>query len=90
MTLVVDQVGDALDQARLVHLVRNLGDDDRLLVLGDVFDGGPGAHHEAAAAGPVGLEDSGAAVNDAGGREVGALDEFQNFRQLRAAGYSPA
>ena len=44
---------------------------------------GLGAHHEAAAAGAVGLEDSGAAVNDSGGREVGALHEFQNFGELR-------
>jgi hypothetical protein len=27
--------GDLLDQPRLVHLVRNLGDDDRLAVLAD-------------------------------------------------------
>ena len=74
----------------LIHLIRNLGDDDRLLVFGDVLDGGACAHHEAAAAGAVGFEDSGAAVNDAAGREVGALHEFQNFRQLRVRDYSPA
>ena len=39
----------------LVDLVRNLGDDDRLPALGDVFDGALGAHQEAAAAGLVGL-----------------------------------
>ena len=56
--LVVDQFRDALDQPRFVHLVGNFGDDDRLAVFGDVLDAGLGAHHEAAAAGPVGFEDS--------------------------------
>ncbi len=45
--LVVHQIGDALDQTRLVHLVWNLGDDDGLPVFVDVLDGGAGAHHEA-------------------------------------------
>ena len=83
MVCLIDQVGDALDQARLIHLIRNLGDDDRLLVLGDVLDGGARAHHETAAAGTVRLKDSGAAVNDTRGWKVGSLHEFQNFRQLR-------
>ena len=82
--LVVDQVGDALDQACLIHLVRNLGDDDRLLVLVDVFDGGPGAHHETAAASAVRLEDSGATVNDGRRRKIRSLHKFQNLRQLRS------
>ena len=30
MIFIVDQFGDALDQPGLVHLVRNLGDDDGL------------------------------------------------------------
>ena len=55
--LVVDQLGDALDELGLVHLVGNLGDDDRLLFLGQVFQGRPGAHQEAAAAGLVGLRE---------------------------------
>jgi len=40
--LVVNEIGDALHQACLVHLVRNLGDDDGLLFFREVFDGGPG------------------------------------------------
>ncbi len=56
---VVDQLRDALDQARLVYLIRNLGDDDRLAVFGEILNGGAGAHHETAAAGFVGFEDSG-------------------------------
>ena len=88
--LVVDQIGDALDQAGLVHLEGDLGDDDGLFVLGDVLDGGAGAHHEAAAAGLVGVDDSGAAVDDAGGREIGALDELQNLGQRGVRDCSPA
>ena len=76
--LVVHQFGDALDQLRLVHLVGNLGDDDRVFVLGDVLDGGLGAHHEAAAAGAIGLGDAAAPVDEAAGREVGALHELQH------------
>ncbi len=53
--LFVDQLGDALDELGLVHLVGNLGDDDGLLFLGQVLGGHAGAHHEAAAAGLVGL-----------------------------------
>ena len=34
---VVDQLGDALDELGLVYLVRNLGDNDGLLFLGQVF-----------------------------------------------------
>ena len=39
--LVVDQLRDALDQARLVHLVRNFGDDDGLAVFVESFDARP-------------------------------------------------
>ena len=67
----------------LVHLIRNFGDDDGLAIFADVLDRGIGAHHEAAAAGAVGFENSRAAVNDAGGREVGALHELQNLGELR-------
>src|ERR1700733_10819594 len=76
---VVDQLRDALDQTRFVYLIGDLGDDDGLAVFGNVLDGGFGAHHEAAAAGAVGFEDSGASVDYAGCGEVWALDEFQDF-----------
>ena len=36
--LVAHQLGDAFDHARLVHLIGNLGDDDRFAVLADLFD----------------------------------------------------
>ncbi len=56
--LVVHQLRDALDQARLVDLVRNFGDDDGLAVFVESFDAGLGAHHEASAAVLVGIHDS--------------------------------
>ena len=59
MILSFTSCGDALDQAGLVDLVGNFGDDDGLAVFVEGFDGGFGAHHEAAAAGSVGFEDSG-------------------------------
>ena len=38
--LVVDQLGDALDELGFVDLVGDLGDDDRLFFLGQGFEGG--------------------------------------------------
>ena len=80
--LVVHQLRDALDQARLVDLIGNFGDDDGLAVFVESFDAGLGAHDEASAAVLVGIHDSAAAVNDSGSREIGALHEFQNFGEL--------
>ena len=75
------QLGDRLDQVRLVDLVGDLGDDDlrparRLLLL----DHGPRAHDDAAAAGLVGLLDALAAVDVPAGREVRALDHLPELR----------
>ena len=67
---------DALDQAGLIHLIRNFSDDDGLAIFGDVFDGGLGAHHEAAAASAISFENSSAAVDDAGGWEIWSLNKF--------------
>ena len=74
----VHQVGDALDELRLVDLVGDLGDDDRLLVLGKSFDGGAGTHEEAAAACFVGLGNAAATVEKSSGGEVGALHVLEN------------
>ena len=65
----------------LVHLIRNLGDDDGFAVFAESFNRSPGAHHEAAAAVRVGFENSAAAVDDGGGGEVGAFHDLQNLRQ---------
>ena len=58
MILSFTSCGDALDQAGFVYLIGNFGDDDGLAVFVESFDGGFGAHHEAAAAVLVGFEDS--------------------------------
>jgi len=49
--LLVHQFGDALDHARLVHLVGNLGDDDGFAFLADGLERDLAAHHDRAAAG---------------------------------------
>ncbi len=79
--LVIDQLGDALDEVRLVDLVRNLGDDDRFLVLRQVLDRSLGAHQEAAAPGAIGLHDAAAAMDEAAGGKVGALHELHDVGQ---------
>ena len=48
--LVLNQLGDVLDQAGFVHLVGKLGDDDVLAILAALLDGGLGAHLEGTAA----------------------------------------
>jgi hypothetical protein len=86
---LVAQIGDALDllvahqladldqQVGLVHLVRQLVDDDRLLAaaLVEVLDVAGGAHHHAAAARAVAVAHAREAVDDAGSRKVGRLDD---------------
>jgi hypothetical protein len=47
-----------LDQARLVDLIGNLGDDDGFAVLADFLDHGAGAHDDRAAAGVIGCADA--------------------------------
>src|SRR5690606_41316352 len=70
--LFLDQLGDALDQLGLVYLVRQLVDDDLLPAadLVDILDLAAGTHVNAATAGAVGLDDTGTAIDDAGGGEV--------------------
>ncbi len=80
--LAAHQLGDALDQARLVHLVRQLGDDDGLAAGVVVFlDLGLGADDDAAAAGRVGGVDFAGAVDDAGRREVRARHDAPSARR---------
>ena len=88
--LVLDQLGDLLEQARLVDLVRQLGDDDRRPVALDLLERDLGAHHDPAAAVGVHLADGVDRLPLAGqrvalpleaedrppGREVRALDEL--------------
>ncbi len=78
--LFAHQLGDALDEARLVHLERNLGDDDALaLALLGNFDFGAGTHHDGAAAGLVRLANAFTARNQTGGGKVRAGHELHQL-----------
>ena len=55
--LVLDEVGDLLEQRGLVHLVRQLGDDDRRAVLAGLLERDLRAHDDPAAAVGVHLAD---------------------------------
>ncbi len=52
--LVSPKLADAFDHRRLVHLVGNLGDDDRLAVAAQRLDLDLAAHHDRAAAQVIG------------------------------------
>src|SRR5262249_3003309 len=69
---LADQFGDALDHRFLVHLIGNLGDDDRFAVPAQRFHLDPAAHYDRAAAEVIGGTDALAAENDAAGREIGS------------------
>ncbi len=75
--LLAHQVGDLLDEPRLVHLVGNLRDDDALTValLGGL-DLRAGTDGDLPAARLVGADDALAAGDDAGGGEVRPGDEL--------------
>ncbi len=79
--LVVHQLRDALHQTSLVDLVGNFGDDDGFAILVESFNARLGAHDEAAASRFVGVHDSRPTMNDAGGREIRSLHEFQKLRE---------
>ena len=79
--LFIDQFGNALDEPGFVDLIRNLGDDDRLFFLGQIFRGHLGAHHEASAACFVCLGDARFSVEEAARGEVGTLHVLQYFDQ---------
>ena len=68
--LLAHQFGDALDHGRLVHLVGNFGDDDRLAILADGVDRHLAAHHDRAAAEVIGGADALVAEDDAAGRKI--------------------
>ena len=86
--LVVDQVGDPLEQQPLVDLVGKLVDDDRAAVAAvDFLEVRLRAHDHAATAGAVALAHALDAVDDAGGGKVGRRDELD---QLVDRGLGPA
>src|SRR5699024_9905141 len=70
--LVLDEVGDGLDQAGLVDHIGDLGDEDLIAAVFLFHDLGAAAQGDLAAAGGVGGPDAGPAHDDAAGGEVGA------------------
>src|SRR3546814_7718439 len=72
--LLLDQVGDLLDQPRLVYLVRDLGDADRLAAVVGHLDVGARPHAPPAAAGEVVQVDAADAVDAPGGGALRARD----------------
>jgi len=76
--LVLDQLGDLLNQRTLVDRIGNFGDDD---LLDTVFfnDIGLGADFDAAAPGLIELAQRIAAADDCAGREVGSGQMFHQF-----------
>src|SRR5690606_25824268 len=68
--LFTDQFGNALDHRCLVHLVGDLGDDDRLALLADRLEGDLPAHDDRAAARMIGAANTRTSQNDAAGREI--------------------
>ena len=81
--LVVNQLGDALDQGRLVGLVGQFGDDHRIAVGASLalhgFNRRHAAHRHRAPAGGVGLADAAPTQDLAAGGEVGAGDDRQQL-----------
>src|SRR5207344_1609120 len=78
--LVANELADAREQGRLVYLVGNLVDDDRLAIAAlQVLDVRARTDDDASAAGAVALAHALGAEDDAGGREVrrrNVLDEL--------------
>ena len=75
--LLVDEIGDLLDHARvaaLLHPVGQLAHDDRGLAAAQFLDVSAGPHDDSTAARAVRLADPLAADDDPARREVGALD----------------
>src|SRR6266853_96865 len=77
------QLGDALDQARLVDLIRNFGDDDVLAVFTHVFYRGLGAHGETAAPGLVRRDDAFTPGNVPGSRKIRPRHQLHDFLECR-------
>src|SRR5260221_4893811 len=77
--LLAHAFGDALDHARLVDLIGNLGDDDGFALLAQLLDMSAAAHDHRAAAELVGGLDADATEDDAAGREVRPGDELHQL-----------
>jgi len=75
-------------QPRLVHLVRQFGDNDGLTAAARFidFDFGAGTHVDATAAGKIGLADAARAVDEGGGRKVRARHEAHQIDDAEFGG----
>ena len=79
--LAAHEVRDALEQPRLVDLIRQLGDDDRLAAGGvDFLDVGLGPDQEPAPTRGVSVVDLARAVDDPGRRKIRARHMLHEFR----------
>ena len=79
---LLDQLGNFLQQARLVYLVGQLGDDNALLARLVFFVMGPRAQVNLALAAAVGFTNSARAVDIAGGREIGPRNTLHQLFDL--------
>ena len=77
--LLANELRDALDQRRLVDLIGDLADDQRLAVLAQLFDRDLGAHDDRAAAGCIRGADAGSSEDGSASREIGPGDQLQQF-----------
>src|SRR6185295_9700213 len=69
--LFANELADPPEEIRLVDLIRDLVDDDRLpIALVEILDMGPRANDDAAAAGPIALAHAFEAIDDAARGEV--------------------
>ena len=80
--LVLDKIGDRLDQAGLVDHIGDLGDQDLIAAVLFLDDLGAAAQGDFSAAGGVGSADAAAPHDDAAGREVRALDMLHQTGQV--------
>ncbi len=77
--LLANQLRDALDQRRLVDLVGDLADDQRLAVLAQLFDRDLGAHDDRAAAGCISGADAGSPEDRPASRKIGPGNMLEQF-----------
>ncbi len=77
--LLAHQLGDPLDQRRLVDLIGDLGDDQRFAVLAQLLDRDFRPHDDRAAPGRVGGADAGAAEDRAAGGKIRTGNELHQL-----------
>ncbi len=81
---LVKEIGDLLDQSRLLHSVRNLADHRDPAAAPGILLRPARPHPKGAAAGPVGFDDRRLAVDDdAAGREIRPLYEIHERGRVR-------